>query len=196
MTWKGSSMSIAGRTILINSSLSTTFIYHMSMYLLPKTVMAKLDKQRRTFFWEGNIMKRKYHLVKWSTICQSKEKGGMGIKSIRKINASILCKWWWKLNNEKGLWQDIVKAKYFRGGVLSSIKHRINDSPLWSDLLSVRCYYLWGRKLEVNNGKRTLFWEDPWLHNKPLCILAPTLLCNEKFITVHQTLSAGTWCRS
>jgi len=73
------------------------------MYLLPRTVMAKLDKQRRTFFWKGNSMKRKYHLVKWSTICQSKEKGGMGIKSIRKINASILCKWWWKLNNEKGL---------------------------------------------------------------------------------------------
>ena len=31
-TWKGSSMSIAGRTTLINSSLSSTFIYHMSLY--------------------------------------------------------------------------------------------------------------------------------------------------------------------
>ena len=41
--WKGSAMSIAGRTTLINSSLTSTFIYHMSM-------VEDLDKQRRTFF--------------------------------------------------------------------------------------------------------------------------------------------------
>jgi hypothetical protein len=49
--WKGGTMSIADRTILINSSLTSTFIYHMSMYLLPKTMVKQLDKQRRTFFW-------------------------------------------------------------------------------------------------------------------------------------------------
>ena len=146
MSWKGNSLSIAGRTILINSSLSTTFIYHMSMYLLPKTVTARLDKQRRTFFWEDNSIKRNYHLIKWSTICQSKEKGGLGIKSIGKMNISLLCKWWWKLDNEKGLWQDIVKAKYFRGSLISTIKHKLDDSPVWSDLLSVRSFYLSGRK--------------------------------------------------
>jgi len=37
-SWKGSSLSIAGRLTLINSSLSSTFIYHMSMYQLPKTI--------------------------------------------------------------------------------------------------------------------------------------------------------------
>ena len=190
MNWKGNCMSIAGRTILINSSLSTTFIYHMSMYLLPKTVTDSLDKHKRTFFWEGNSLKRKYHLVKWSTICQSKEKGGLGIKNIRKMNISLLCKWWWKLDHENGLWQDIVKNKYFRGGFLSSIKHRIDDSPVWSGLLSVRCFYLRGRKLKVNNGKLTLFWEDPWLYNKPLCVVAPILydLCHDKLASVYHVL--------
>jgi len=48
--WKGSSLSIAGRTTLINSSLSSSFIYHMSIYLLPKTIVESLDKQIRTFF--------------------------------------------------------------------------------------------------------------------------------------------------
>ena len=104
LAWKGNSLSIASRTILINSSLSTSFIYDMSMYLLPKTVTNKLDKQMRTFFWKGNGLKRKYHLIKWGIICQSKEKGGLGIKSIRKMNISLLSKWWWKLHNENGLW--------------------------------------------------------------------------------------------
>jgi len=48
-SWKGNSLSIAGRIVSINSSLSRTFIYHMSMYLLPKTTSQTLDKQRRKF---------------------------------------------------------------------------------------------------------------------------------------------------
>jgi hypothetical protein len=65
--WKGGAMLIAGRTTLINSSLTSTFIYHMSMYLLPKTVVAELDKLR-TFFWQGGSTKRKYHLVRWGVV--------------------------------------------------------------------------------------------------------------------------------
>jgi rhodanese-related sulfurtransferase len=50
VVWKGGTMSIAGRTILINASLTNVVIYHMSMYLVPKTVADSLDKQRRVFF--------------------------------------------------------------------------------------------------------------------------------------------------
>jgi len=71
--WKGSSLSIAGRTTLINSSLSSSFIYHMSLYLFPQSVVDDLDKQCRTFFWQGGGVKRKYHLVKWNVLCKSKK---------------------------------------------------------------------------------------------------------------------------
>lgn len=77
-------MSIAGRTTLINSSLSNSFIYHMSMYWLPQTSINSLDRQRRTFFWQGGGQKRKYHLVKWDMVCKSKKNEGLGIKDIRK----------------------------------------------------------------------------------------------------------------
>ena len=70
-SWKGRCLSIAGRTTLINSSLTSTFIYHMSMYLLPITVTKNLDKQRRSFFWQGNGLKKKYHLVRWEVLCKS-----------------------------------------------------------------------------------------------------------------------------
>jgi len=83
-TWEGSSMSIAGRVTLINSSVSSSFIYHMSMYLVPKTIVKSLGKQRRCFFWQGGGRKRKYHLVKWTTICKSKKKGGLGVKNVSK----------------------------------------------------------------------------------------------------------------
>jgi hypothetical protein len=46
-------MSYGGRTILINASLSNSAIYCMSMFLLPKTTIKNLDKQRRKFYWRG-----------------------------------------------------------------------------------------------------------------------------------------------
>jgi hypothetical protein len=51
-------------------------VYQMSIYLLPKTVVYRLDKIRRTFFWQGGGTKKKYYLIKWPKICKSKKKGG------------------------------------------------------------------------------------------------------------------------
>lgn len=45
---------------------------------------------------------------------KARKKGGLGIKDIGKMNISLLCKWWWRLKTEKGVWQDIVKAKYLK----------------------------------------------------------------------------------
>jgi hypothetical protein len=59
------------------------------------------------------VVQKKYHLVKWVKICKSKKKGGLGIKDLREMNVSLLAKWWWKLEQEDGLWQDIINAKYF-----------------------------------------------------------------------------------
>jgi hypothetical protein len=50
--WQGSSLSIGGGTTLIKASLSSTVIYQMSMFLLPKTSIETMEKTRR-FFWQG-----------------------------------------------------------------------------------------------------------------------------------------------
>jgi hypothetical protein len=61
------------------------------MYILSKTVINEVDKIRRTFFCQGGHAKRKFHLARWIKICKSK-KGGLGIKDVRKMNLSLLCK--------------------------------------------------------------------------------------------------------
>jgi len=40
-----------------------------------------------------------------------KEKGGLGTKDLRKMNISLLCKWWQKVENGSGIWHDIVQRK-------------------------------------------------------------------------------------
>jgi hypothetical protein len=65
---------------------------------------------------------KKYHLVKWDTVCNAKDIGGLGILNLRWMNISLLTKWLWKLEKEDGLWQTIVKEKYMKGKPLSVLK--------------------------------------------------------------------------
>jgi hypothetical protein len=42
------------------------------------------------------------------------------------MNLSLLCKWWWKLEFEEGMWQEIVRKKYriFKG--ISGLQRKCN----------------------------------------------------------------------
>jgi hypothetical protein len=66
----------------------------MSMFLLPKTNVERMKKTRRKFFWQGGRLKKKYHLVRWELVCKAKKKGGLGLKDLKRMNLSLLCKWW------------------------------------------------------------------------------------------------------
>lgn len=68
-------------------------------------------------------------MVKWSKVCKAKKEGGSGVKNVREMNISMLMKWWWRLETEEWLWQDIVKAKYVKGRPIGNIKKRATDSP-------------------------------------------------------------------
>lgn len=127
--WKGSVLSIGGRHTLINSCLTSTPIYHMSMYLLPLTVVEQLDKPRRKIFWQGGQQKKKYHMVRWKLICRPKQKGGLGITNLRWLNTSLLCKWWWKLEHDSGIWQQVVFGKYGEHLCVRHVLPKVSDSP-------------------------------------------------------------------
>ena len=88
--WKGGALSLGGRLTLLNACLSSIPIYSMSMYLLPKSILKKIDSIRKRFFWQGCSQKRKYYLVKWKKISQLRKKGGLGVKDLWKMNVSLL----------------------------------------------------------------------------------------------------------
>lgn len=54
----------------------------------------------------------------------------MGIKDLEKMNVSLLCKWWWKLENEDDLWQQIVKHKYMLNKIIHEVGYKLNDSHI------------------------------------------------------------------
>jgi hypothetical protein len=124
-------------------------------------------------------------------VCRSKKKGGLRVKDLRKQSISLLCKWWWKIEKEDGLWQKIVREKYLKNKTVTNVKARASDSPSWRDLLKVQDYYLCGREVVLNKGDIVRFWLDPWEGDVPLAEKYPGLfnICHSQEVTFEQVAS-------
>jgi hypothetical protein len=61
--WQALLLSSGGKSILIESSLSSLPIYTMGFYLLPEQVRRKMDTARSNFFWDSG-QKKKYHMIR------------------------------------------------------------------------------------------------------------------------------------
>jgi hypothetical protein len=142
-------------------------------------------------------MKKKYHLIKWAKITKPKSKGGLGVKDLRRMNISLLCKWWWKAENGAGIWQDIIRKKYLKKGSIALLSKNPKNSPVWNDLLKVRQVYLKGRSMIVGNSKTTSFWHDRWCGLVSLADKFPGLyeISKEQHCSV-EFMELKNWCLS
>jgi hypothetical protein len=103
--WQGKFLSLGGRLVLINSSLTNVPLYMLSMYKAPKYIVKKMDLFRKRLLWQGGHTIRKYHLADWNMVCSPRGQGGLGVLDLHKtMNEALLAKWLWKLENTNGLW--------------------------------------------------------------------------------------------
>jgi hypothetical protein len=118
-SWKGKLLSVGGRLVLINSVLA---MYMLSFFVLPKGVLRKLDYYCSRFYWQCDEHKKKYRLTKWSILCRPKDCGGLGIQNLEIQNRCLLSKWLFKLINEEGIWQNLLRRKYLSNKTLTKLK--------------------------------------------------------------------------
>jgi len=164
-SWKGKHLSVGGRLVLINSVLTSLAMFMLSFFEVPRGVLEKLEYYRSRFFWQSDNHKKKYRLAKWSILCQPKDQGGLGIKNLDIQNQCLLSKWLFKLINEDGLWQNLLKRKYIKDKPIAQIQKRPGDSQFWSGLMKVKDKFLNLGSFQLNNGENIRFWEDKWLGN-------------------------------
>ena len=185
-SWKGKHMSVGGRLVLINSVLTSLTMFMLSFFEVPKGVLEKLDYFRSRFFWQSDEHKKKYRLVKWSILCQPKEIGGLGIKNLDIQNRCLLSKWLFKLINEEGIWQSLLRNKYLKNQTIAQVEKKSGDSHFWAGLMKVKDTFLNHGSFHLNDGNQIRFWEDKWIGNHTLREQYPNLynIVRKKHATV------------
>ena len=92
-SWKARILSRASTLTLIKSVLNSLPVYYTSMFKMPRSIVMKIVKMQRSFFWVGtNGEKKCYPMVKWSSIELPKDLGSLGVGNIMYKNLILLFK--------------------------------------------------------------------------------------------------------
>ena len=176
--WKRQYISEGGRLTLIRSTLSNLPIYLMSLFLLPKGLQFRLEKIQRDFLCGDGNQGRKIHLLNWSTVCSSKENGGMRICNLSSLNRSLLGKWVWRFAVEdNSTWKDVINLKYHTDEEdwFTRAPRGCFGVGLWKDISKESKQLKQDVRFVVGDGTRISFWEDTWCGDRPLCEAFPSL---------------------
>ena len=113
------------------------------------------------------------------------ERGGLGIRNMKKVNLAIMAKLGWRfLTNKKDLWVCVLQGKYVKGNMeIHKLIRKQHSSNAWQSIVGSNVLRK-GMKARVSNGKDTLFWRDSWLGDIPLLDIALKDLTLEESYTM------------
>jgi hypothetical protein len=101
-------------------------------------------------------------------IRRPKDEGDLGIEVLALKNKCLLRKWLFKLLTGEGMWQELLRNKYFKNKTLSQVEAKPTNSPFWKGLIRVKDDFFERDFFKVGNGLTMRFWEDVWLGDTSL----------------------------
>ncbi|CAI8611430.1 unnamed protein product [Vicia faba] len=92
-TWSSKSLSQAGKEIMVKFVLLSIPTYIMSIFLLPSSLIDKIEKMMNSFWWGHKRDRSKgIHWLSWDRLSIPKYDDSMGFKSINAFNLAMLSK--------------------------------------------------------------------------------------------------------
>ncbi|KAJ4757443.1 RNA-directed DNA polymerase (reverse transcriptase)-related family protein [Rhynchospora pubera] len=156
-------LSHAGRLVLINSVLVTLPVYFMSFEVIPKGILKKLNSLLAKFFW-GKIGQERYMaLISWKKVCVPIEKGGLGVKDIQCFGEALFQKVVWTLmSNDRTMWAQVVKAKYYPRIGFWNAKSNSSASPMWKQVNKLKQRFKEDVGWCIGDGQGVSAIAQPW----------------------------------
>ena len=142
-------------TTLIASVLQAMPFYIFSCFKVPEAACNKLDVIARSFWWGHEVGNRTLHLIKWDTICQPRNRGGLGLKKFKTINQALLATQYWRLQQSPdSLIAKTYKAKYFPRTTLKDHKTKPHHSWIWRNVANPSLVSLKEGRWVIGDGHR------------------------------------------
>lgn len=154
-SWKVNLLSFTDRIQLIKSVLYSMPTYSFNIYSWPKSLLKELESIFRNFSWSGDLKSRKLVTVSWKTICTPTDYGGLGLRSISKINEASMVKLCHDMFNGENQWVIFLRSRVIRGN--SCIKYHIYSS-IWPGIKSSFQTLLFNSSSLLGNGNKISFW--------------------------------------
>nr|KAJ0209170.1 hypothetical protein LSAT_V11C400176000 [Lactuca sativa] len=137
--WKASTLSFGGRLNLCKSVLSSLGSFYFSIYKAPMKVIKTVEQIHMKFFWGGSMETRKMAWIAWDKILAAKDRGGLGIGSLKAQNIALLGKWWWRLKNfPDSNWAVVIKSIHGPDGGLSRPTATKRRNGCWGTIVNIQ----------------------------------------------------------
>jgi hypothetical protein len=126
-------------------------------------------------------------------LCQPKIQGGLGIQNLDIQNKCLLSKWLFKLLNEDGMWQELLRNKYIKGKTLGSCVKKTSRLSFLEKLDECKRHLYGLRFVQGERRVAKLVLGGHLVGNKPLKDKFPALfnIVRRKQYSMAQVLSSS-----
>ncbi|XP_019178981.1 PREDICTED: uncharacterized protein LOC109174171 [Ipomoea nil] len=163
-SWNKRLLSMAGKEILLKSVAQAMPTYTMSIFLLPVSLCASLERLMNRYWWGKSTTTDGIHWMNWDRMCVPKKYGGMGFKKLHEFNLALLGKQGWRLlTKPDSLMARIFKARYYRDTTFYEATLGGNPSYVWRSIMASQNLIHSGCRRRIGDGRTSKVWFHPWL---------------------------------
>lgn len=157
-TWTSRHLSYAGRLQLIKAVLMSLVNFWSAAYRLPSQCVKEIEQICSAFLWSGPNLKTTGAKIAWIDLCKRKDKGGLGLRTLKDVNKVCGLKLIWRLLTGDSLWSKWIRTNLLRKKSFWEVKEDMQSgSWMWRKLLKLREVVRSFYSKEIGNGRHTSF---------------------------------------